>query len=868
MQFIPGLNELLMQLSADSPNEFSVIQISQAKVLAFEEAEFLFYKLVERVKPAILNHPIRLAVSLGKDSLLMLAVFVEAHRQLLGSGKSPAAPLIITRADTGIESPVMTMFARRQLRLLSTYLNKHHIPFEIFEAKPADRYAWSTMYLSGLKLITVGASKYADCSVILKSDPLNKVESKLAKKYPNGIVTATGVRMAESFERAQNIKRFGLDTAQVTETDADGRRSLDYAPIVDIQTDEVWMMIRALGDSAKRTYGKCLPYWDKSTWYLRKLYDDQTDNCPITASGVFAGGSSGGCSSSLRSGCALCTVVNIDKQAETLADLPQYPQLRNLLAIRNWMSHHFFNNKYRRYIGRKPNTDGYVKIQPNTFNEEWMQSMLRWCLQADRDEQLRAMEFSAALKSDAWLSDSGIKSILSDDTLENWQKEEWITFYIEDMQEPTFQIVTPEQLLLIEAFWSRDSYQISPYTAIKIWHEVYHELVSVRYPIVTGPRYQNNLPAPRYIFVGQDPEFQDIVDINKSTVFARYLSELNSFDFSNDNCSYQQLPLFKTTQPITYGKENGAVFEGWFGDWYESPIVECTNENDDSGYVIDSESAHLILMDFIDDYVKRYWTFHSEPSGLSYKSNISLRSLMAQGVLRLSHQAKINTARLIARSTLYERAGLVFLSNDRDEIERISISEEDLLRITTIQTTSAEELLQNNERTVDDELRDLGRSLFEIRYLYRELIYSRNLALLTLNQKGQNFVFDGRPYRSLVSTQNRQINQIQALLKSPAKLKCLLPANALLRLNEMSVEVEKTLIRVCESVIHEFGVIQKQSWLDILNSLNSEDVNNDSILFVRNRMGFVTSIDAAKKYVNRHLLSLTLSDNSQSIAAA
>ena len=868
MAFIPGLNELLMQLSADVPSELTVMQISQAKALAFEEAEFLFSKLVERVKPAILNYPIRLAVSFGKDSLLMLAVFVEAHRQLLSSGKSPAAPLIITRADTGIESPVMTMFARRQLRLLSSYLNTLNIPFELFEAKPADRYAWSTMYLSGLKLITVGASKYADCSVILKSDPLNKVESKLAKKYPCGIVTATGVRSAESIERAQNIKKFGLDSATVKETVVDGRRSLDYAPIVDIQTDEVWMMIRALGDSAKRTYGKSLPYWDKSTWYLRKLYDDQTENCPITASGAFAGGSSGGCSSSLRSGCALCTVVNIDKQAETLADLPQYPQLRNLLAIRNWMSHHFFNNNYRRYIGRKPDSNGYVKIQPNTFNEEWMLSMLRWCLQADRDEQLRAMEFRASLTSGTWLSDSGIQSILSDDTLENWQKAEWIVFYIEDMQSSTFRLVTPEQLLLIEAFWSRDSYQISPYTAIKIWHEVYHEQLSVPYPVVTGPKYHNNLPAPRYIFVGQDPEFQDIVDINKSSVFARYLSELNSIDFSNDNCSYQRLPLFKTTKPISYGNENGAVFDGWFGDWYESPIVECTNENDDSGYTIDTESAHLILMDFIDDYVKRYWAFHSEPSGLSYKSNISLRSMIATGVLRLSHQAKVNTARLMARSTLYERAGLVFLSTDRDEIEKISISEEELLRISTIQPVSAEELLQNNERTIDDELRDLGRSLFEIRYLYRELMYSRNLALLTLNQKGQDFVFDGRPYRSLVLTQNKQISKIHALLKSPAKLKYLLPANALLRLNEMTVDVEKMLIRVCESVMHEFGVIQKQSWLDILNSLNSESINSGSVLFVRNRMGFVTCIDDAKKCVNRHLLSLTLSDNSQSIAAA
>ncbi|MGN5148507.1 hypothetical protein ACTG23_00945, partial [Aeromonas enteropelogenes] len=133
-----------------------------------------------------------------------------------------------------VENPVMHQYATRQMRLLGEYLDKEGIAHELITASPEDRYSWPVMYVGGLKLLTVGASATADCSIVLKQDPLKRVERGLARAYPE-IVTATGVRLDESASRAQSIREIGLQNATVVHNN--GNR--DVAPIVDLTTAEV-----------------------------------------------------------------------------------------------------------------------------------------------------------------------------------------------------------------------------------------------------------------------------------------------------------------------------------------------------------------------------------------------------------------------------------------------------------------------------------------------------------------------------------------------------------------------------------------------------------------------------------------------------
>lgn len=849
---IPGFVALMTELQDEQA--LNVSSISPVRAMAYEGAEELFFSLVDEVKDAVMTHTHRLAVSMGKDSTLMLAVFVEAHRQLIQEGKQPHGPLLVTHADTRIESPVMSAYAHRQIALLKKYLVQCHIPHEIYTAQPADRYSWPVMYIGGLKLLTVGASATADCSIELKQRPLQSVESQLVKKYGKNIVTVTGVRMDESAERKQTIIELGLHTGKVIRSEKNGAVSWDYAPLANISTDEIWLMLRCLGEGANRDYGNYLPYWSFSTWFLSKLYADQTESCPIVGSGVMSNARSGGCSSSLRSGCSLCTTVNIDKQAEVLSDLAQYPQLKNLLAIRNWLSHSFFDLQYRRFIGRKPNADGYVKLEANTFNEVWMLKVLRWVLQADADEVQRADEFQSQLQTYAWLQDPGIQAILSE-SITGWQKAEWIAQYIEDMQEPTFQLVTPSQLLLIDALWSRDNYQLPAFSALAVWDEVYHQQIRVDYPVITGKKAVNTIPAPRYIFVGNDPEFQSLLDIENSYVFSRYLAGLDVMEFMPEKCGTVTKPKMITTDVVTYQGEAGKTFEGWFGEYIRVPAINPKLDSDNSGYVIDEEAAYAITSFMIDDYLKVYHQNKlSQAQGIEYRANVAMRRLISEGVLRLSPMAMKNTARLMARAKLYEESGLLFVAQcDDDNVLSRTISTDEYKLICA-------DVIDNKkqaEPSVLQQLNDIKLAAKSARELYKRLCASRCRAMITVNEMGKNFVFDGCNYYSLVATQTKQMQEISSTLSSVAGVVSLLPKSAPLRQHaNLPMNVAQILTDFVTKIHAEFLSAEKECWQDALTQINKDLIAaNDqfSVMFLNGGMTFIKQRVNAINYVKQQV---------------
>lgn len=303
LKHVVGLAEVEATLLG---GELAVANIDPRREVIFGAAQELFEELVEeRIIPLIQQHIVRVASSFGKDSTLLLAIMVEGHRRARARGLPVAGPLIVTHGDTRIESPVMHTYAMRQMRLLESYLDREGVDHRLICAEPQDRYSWPVMYCGGLKLLTVGASASADCSIVLKQDPLKRVERELAQEFP-GIVTATGVRLDESANRAQSIRELGLDKGLVVIHGS----NRDVAPIVDLGTADVWLLLRCMGEGAHREYGNHLPYWDSSTFYLRRMYDDQDESqCPITGSSSLV--SKTGCGgSSLRGGCALCTVVN------------------------------------------------------------------------------------------------------------------------------------------------------------------------------------------------------------------------------------------------------------------------------------------------------------------------------------------------------------------------------------------------------------------------------------------------------------------------------------------------------------------------------------------------------------------------------
>lgn len=841
MENVAGWDAVVRQLGVG--NSIEVRQIDSRRSMVFAMARQRFDQLIdERVMPLIRQWPVRVAVSMGKDSTLLLALFVEAHRRLIARGEKPAAPLIVSHGDTLIESPVMSLYAFRQLSLLNDYCKKSGIDARVMLAQPSDRYSWPVMYIGGLKLPTVGASRSADCSIILKQDPMRALERKIADEFPN-IVTATGVRSSESAGRAETIRNLGLDRSAVVESIS----SRDSAPLHDVETDEVWLMLRVLGESARTEYGDCLPYWDRSTWYLRKLYADSDSQCPITA-GAIGGGQSGCGGSSLRSGCALCTTVNVDKQAEALSDLPQYPQLRNLLAIRNWISRNFANMSYRRYIARKPNSDGYVKLEPNTFNERWMQQVLRWCLQADRDEQLRADGFARALRSGTWVDDEGVKAILADEEITAAQKVEWLTWYVEDMQHPTFRIVSETQLLMIDAFWSRDAYKLAPFSALRIWNEVYHESLSVPYPDIDGERVVESIPPARYIFVEPDPELGSLSDIESGGVFGRYLAGVDQSSLL-DGCqgaAFTEVRTGRVIGGLKYGEQEGLSLRLSSANTERIAVINRKEENDDSGYVIDREAAELICWEMPDHYLR------ASQTPLELRSSNALRVLIGEGVLRLSEQAIRNTARMMARGEIYQRAGLTFIGAiDDPEVLAKTISEGEYLAIVASREPVPEIEQAVVDVSVEQQQHDLAAVVEDVLELYDKAIHRQTAVAFSVSQFGAGFRFDSVNYGELLADVNSSIQSIRRLLSSADSLLKLLPANASLRKGRSPVQSRWVEVLRTNAVKRMTGATARAVTALLAEYQNeSKDAQNDGLhlMFIPNGggMAFFNASDAGR----------------------
>lgn len=160
LSHVVGLAEVEASLLG---GELAVANIDPRREAIFAAARELYETLIEgRILPLIQAHKVRLSSSFGKDSVTLLNLFVEAHRRAKERGIPVAGPLIATHADTKIESPVMSMFAKRQMRLLAAYLEQHGIAHRILTAEPQPRYSWPVLYVGGLKLMTVGASVTSD----------------------------------------------------------------------------------------------------------------------------------------------------------------------------------------------------------------------------------------------------------------------------------------------------------------------------------------------------------------------------------------------------------------------------------------------------------------------------------------------------------------------------------------------------------------------------------------------------------------------------------------------------------------------------------------------------------------------------------
>lgn len=254
----------------------------------------------------------------------------------------------------------------------------------------------------------------------------------------------------------------------------------------------------------------------------------------------------------------------------------------------------------------------------------------------------------------------------------------------------------------------------------------------------------------------------------------------------------------------------------------------------------------------IDDYLK-------DVGELDRRNSIALRRLLSEGVLSLSDRAQRNTARLMARAELYERAGMSQLEDGNPVMLAQCISHEEYER--RKETTSKPELVDVPASPTwqapcfAQQWADLEMAIRQVLALAKQLECRRLTVGITVNQMGQAWLFDGVNYSQLQQAISQQSQAIQQIFSRPERLLNLLPPNASLQkgrgreqTQRLRLLQQRALRSLQESRLHALGQLEEALKGDVEGS-------SSGLLpvFVRNGggMGILKDIEVARDYVQQ-----------------
>lgn len=445
---------------------------------------------IERAEAALtelLRHgsPVCVSWSAGKDSSTVLNLLLSAAAKFKEAGNVVPA-IVVTHADTMIENPEMTLYARNEMLQVKRFAREKGLSLTIEIATPNLTNQWSVRVIGGRALPPFPGTN-RDCTLDFKISPMKRLRKSvlkhLAKQSPQGElrepVVLIGTRYDESEVRAQNMRERGESDIQVRRgVDENGKPShLFLSPIAWWSSDDVWEYLGMARAGAIQGYSD----FDDT---FRVYADAMGSSCVIVAEDMSkAMKASKACGA--RHGCSLCTVAATDQSMENmLAADDRYGYMRGLNQLRNFLSATRWDMGRRSWLGRTIK-DGYVRIAPDAYSPAMMEELLKYALTIDVREREAASSLRIA---------------------------------------PRFQLVGIEQLIAIDAMWSLQAFH-KPFHALNIYNEVMNGARWDVPKVAAFPR-QPEMPE-RYLWVGSD--WEDGVR-GRYTGLNSAMHELASFD--------------------------------------------------------------------------------------------------------------------------------------------------------------------------------------------------------------------------------------------------------------------------------------------------------------------------------------------------
>lgn len=364
--------------------DFSTVEFVDAgnELTSIEKESYdLFRKAVEDIKIIRNKYLITVACSFGKDSELTLLAALQAHRELMAEGiLTSNSPFIITTIDTLVENHLMKILVHHEIKRLKEWGIQNDINIDIRVATPNLSRTWSAMFLSGLKVLSL-AKLNNDCSEELKIRNSEKVEKTLVKQYGGLIVTLLGSRISESSARKNSLvkrSQHNKTADELIEFADKSRQDRVFAPIVNMNADHVWTLLRRAGSNpiTKPSEGfEPIPSYSTNHRLLNIIYGDSVEegSCPVSSKRIQGDKSAaGGCGKSARNGCFTCLKPLFDNSAKILAQSKRHGLINgNMLKVRDFMMHIGADISYRTWHTRAMDmTTGAIAAQPNVLNAE------------------------------------------------------------------------------------------------------------------------------------------------------------------------------------------------------------------------------------------------------------------------------------------------------------------------------------------------------------------------------------------------------------------------------------------------------------------------------------------------------------------
>lgn len=474
-----------MTFSADIP--FTFVEPSDTGVNTFnaqtlleesqQESHALFRKAVEDIKAIRRKYITVCACSFGKDSTVVLLANLTAHIELMREGELDSqSPLVVSHIDTGVENFLMQMLCNWEIKRLKRYCKLANINLDFRFSIPPLAKQWGSLFLSGLKIIS-SARTNNDCSVVMKIDNAQRLERSIEKDYQGRVVTLLGSRLDESVARATKMRRAGTDkvTAETLIT-SDKPDDRVFAPIMDMNDEDVWNIIRGAGESPITAMGYEISSWAPNHRLLNIIYADSKDgSCQYSAKKIKGDkAQAGGCGGSARTGCYTCAKAVTDKSGEEQVKKPRYAAIAgNMLKVRNYIMYVAQDIKYRTYHSRAvDHTTGAIALQPNVLRAEIIDKLMWLLTQVTFDDHERAERFKMLVSQGKEMEDKGYSDIMTDSSLSEEDRRELAEVYREQAQRHLIKPMTFDIALYLSAIHSRDGIRLPPHRAIWIWNEV------------------------------------------------------------------------------------------------------------------------------------------------------------------------------------------------------------------------------------------------------------------------------------------------------------------------------------------------------------------------------------------------------------